>query len=82
MAKTKIGSVKRYGPRYGRTLKDRLATVEKEQKKNHRCPYCTYDQVKQQAVGIFLCSKCGTKFANKAYTVAKVTAIRNDVELE
>ena len=81
MAKKKFGSVKRFGPRYGRTVKERLATIEKEQRKNHRCPYCTYEQVKQQSVGIFLCGKCGAKFASKAYTVAKVALIKTQVEL-
>lgn len=82
MAKKKFGSVKRFGPRYGRTVKERLAKVEKEQRKNHRCPYCSYEKVKQQSVGIFLCGKCGAKFASRAYTVAKPAQIKTKVELE
>jgi len=82
MAKTKkITSTKRFGPRYGRTVKERLNKVEKEQKKSHKCPYCTYDQVKQQSVGIFICAKCETKFASKAYTVAKLPRIKIEEEL-
>lgn len=81
MAKKKFGSVKRFGPRYGRTVKERLGAIEQEQRKKHRCPYCTYERVKQQTVGVFLCGKCGTKFTSKAYTVTKVTPIKTQVEL-
>lgn len=82
MAVKKFGSVKRFGPRYGRTVKDRLAKVEKEQRKNKSCPYCSYEQVKQQSVGIFLCNKCGAKFASRAYAIAKVPQIKTKAELE
>ena len=82
MAAKKFGSVKRFGPRYGRTVKDRLAKVEQEQRKHHRCPYCSYERVKQQSVGIFLCSKCGAKFASRAFTVAKPPQIKTKAELE
>lgn len=78
MAKKKgLGSVNRFGPRYGRTAKERLAKVEKEQKGPHRCPYCSYDKVKYQAVGIWLCSKCGSKFASKAYIVTKAAPVKS-----
>ena len=82
MAKKKIETVKRFGTRYGRTLRERLAKVESQQKKSHRCPYCNYERAKQQSTGIFLCTKCGAKFASKAYTVSKVNTIKTDVELE
>ena len=81
MAAKKFGSVKRFGPRYGRTVKERLAKVEQEQRKAHKCPHCTYEQVKQESVGIFICKKCGAKFANKAYTVAKVAPVKVKKEL-
>ena len=82
MAKKKTEIVKRYGTRYGRTLRERLAKVEAQQKKAHRCPYCNYERAKQQSTGIFVCSKCGAKFASKAYGVSKVSAIKTNVELE
>lgn len=78
----KTGSVKRFGPRYGNTVKARLGKIEAEQKKNHKCPYCTYEQVKQDSVGIFICNKCGAKFASKAYTIAKIAPIKTKVELD
>ena len=72
MAKTEgLGSVKRFGPRYGRTVKLKFATIEREQHKKHKCPYCRSVQVKRQAVGIWYCRKCKAKFTGKAYTIAE-----------
>lgn len=65
--KEKLGSQKRYGPRYGRKLRLKVAAIEKEQKKNHKCPYCSYNKVKRQGLGIWACTKCGNKFAGRAY---------------
>ncbi|MDD5087020.1 MAG: 50S ribosomal protein L37ae [Candidatus Nanoarchaeia archaeon] len=72
MAKTKgLGSIKRFGPRYGRTVKLKLAKVEKEQRKKHKCPYCNSPTVKRVSVGIWYCKKCNSKFTGKAYTLSK-----------
>ena len=73
MAKIKkgLGSIKRFGARYGRTVKLKLAKIEKEQRKKHKCPYCNSMQVKRVAVGIWFCKKCKAKFTGKAYTLAK-----------
>jgi len=68
MAK-KYGITKRFGARYGTTIKLRLATVEVEQRKRHKCPYCGDVKVRRVALGIWQCSKCKAKFSNKAYTV-------------
>ncbi len=66
-----LGSIKRFGPRYGRTVKLKLAKIEKEQRKKHKCPYCSSLQVKRISVGIWFCRKCRAKFTGKAYTIAK-----------
>ena len=73
MAKIKkgLGSIKRFEPRYGRTVKLKLAKIEKEQRKKHKCPYCNSMHVKRLAVGIWFCNKCKAKFTGKAYTLAK-----------
>jgi len=73
MAKIKkeLGSIKRFGARYGRTLKLKLAKIEKEQRKKHKCPYCSSLHVKRVAAGIWSCRKCKAKFTGKAYTIAK-----------
>ena len=66
-----LGSIKRFGSRYGRTVKLKLAKVEKEQRKKHKCPYCNSMQVKRVSAGIWFCKKCNAKFTGKAYTLSK-----------
>ena len=41
----KLGSVKRFGARYGRKPKLKFSKIETEQRKLHKCPYC-HKQVK------------------------------------
>lgn len=62
-----VGSAGRFGTRYGRKLRSKISMVEAEQKKNHICPSCKKPKVKREAKGIWKCSKCGHKFAGRAY---------------
>ena len=66
-----LGSVKRFGARYGRKLKLKFSTIEAEQRKLHKCPYCSKIAVKRVAVGIWKCKKCNAKFTGKAYSISK-----------
>ena len=78
----KYPSTKRFGSRYGRTLREKLGRVEEQQKKSYKCPSCAYDKVKRVSAGIWLCNKCNRKFASKAYTVAKpisVVKVREEI---
>lgn len=63
----KVHSAGRFGSRYGVTIRQKVAEVEKKQKIKHKCPYCNYKKVKRVSVGIWQCRKCGVKFAGKAY---------------
>ena len=66
-----LGSMKRIGIRYGKTVKLRLAEVEKKAKATYKCPHCRYEKAQQQALGIWHCDKCDTTFTGKAYTLSK-----------
>ncbi len=66
-----LGPVKRFGTRYGRTIKYKLAKIEREQKKQHQCPYCSKNKVKRVSYGIWTCEKCKNTFTARAYTVGK-----------
>lgn len=69
--KTGLGSVKRFGTRYGWTIKHKLAKIEFEQKQRHKCPYCSKPKVSYVSYGIWQCDKCGSKFTARAYTVGE-----------
>ena len=74
--KENLGSVKRFGARYGRKPKLKFSKIETEQRKLHKCPYCHKIAVKRIAVGIWGCRKCNAKFTGKAYSVSKKIMIK------
>lgn len=71
MVKKTSLTTKRFGPRYGRTVKQKVAKVEALAKKTYKCPFCSAEKVRKQSAGIWECGKCGKIFASKAYTVDK-----------
>ena len=68
-AKKDTGSAKRFGPRYGRLARIKVARVEEQYKGKVKCPYCNKEGVKRKAAGIWFCKKCSSKFTGKAYAV-------------
>lgn len=76
----KFGSMKRFGARYGRSIKYAFAKVEKEQRRLHKCPYCNKEAVKRIAVGIWNCRKCGAKFTGKAYSIKDIISTKEKEE--
>lgn len=68
-------AVGRYGTRYGRRNREKVALIEIEQKKKHKCPYCAFPKVSRISVGIWKCDKCSAKFTSRAYTVSKPPVI-------
>lgn len=69
MATKKVGSAGRFRAGYGKTVRSRLAEIEKKQRKKQNCPYCKKPGVKRISMGIWLCPKCGKKFASYAYSI-------------
>jgi large subunit ribosomal protein L37Ae len=68
MGKTKkVGSTGKFGVRYGRGVKKRYLAIDKVQKAKHACPRCLKPGLKRTSPGIWLCEKCGLKFAGRAY---------------
>ena len=64
-------SVKRFGSRYGKKVRDRLKAVERLAKRKYKCPKCHNIQARRVSTGIFQCKKCSAKFTGKAYTISK-----------
>lgn len=75
-----FGSVKRFGARYGRTVKHKLAKIEAELRKKHKCPYCHSPSAKRVVVGIWSCKKCNAKFTGKAYSISKKITVKERPE--
>jgi len=65
----KIGTAGRFGARYGKTVREKVAKIEAKQRKKQTCPYCQKQTAKRVSMGIFSCKKCNSKFTGKAYTV-------------
>jgi len=69
--KHKSTTTKRFGPRYGITGKEKVARIEAEMRKLHKCPYCAQEKVRRLVMGVWECKKCLAKFTGKAYTTVK-----------
>lgn len=67
MARTKLGSASRFGPRYGTPLKQVVREIEKTQKTRQICPQCGRKSLKRKGYSIWICKKCGAKVAGGAY---------------
>jgi large subunit ribosomal protein L37Ae len=76
----KSSSSRRFGPRYGKTVKSRLDTIEGQQKKSYICPYCNYKKVRRVSAGIWKCGKCGKKFTSRAFEVRPKSQIGKSEE--
>ncbi len=81
MAKSKIGTTGRYGPRYGIKIRRRTAAIEGNLRKKHRCPRCLHYSVSRVSTGIWACKRCNLKFAGGAYVpVARRSKIGQEKE--
>mgnify|MGYP006278354583 FL=1 len=67
MVKKKTGSAKRFGVRYGRTSREKVAALENEMQQQQLCPYCRKKGVKRVSSGIWNCKKCNSTFTGQAY---------------
>lgn len=74
-----IGLIKRFGARYGRTLREKVAKIDHESRRRHACPYCSRVAVKRQAAGIWHCRKCSKTFTGRAYTLSSKILLREEI---
>ncbi|MFB6082157.1 MAG: 50S ribosomal protein L37ae [Halanaeroarchaeum sp.] len=63
----KTGSAGRFGARYGRVARRRVAEIESDMHEDHVCPECGSRSVDRKGTGIWQCEKCGHKYAGGAY---------------
>jgi len=67
MAKKK--SLKGLGARYGIKLRKQYTKIHIQLKNKRTCPECGSKKFGREAVGIWVCAKCGFKIAGTAYDV-------------
>ncbi len=67
MAK-KLGLGGSFGARYGTLARRQYVDIVTGLRRKHECPRCKFRTVKRASVGIWLCRKCGYKFAGGAYS--------------
>ena len=72
----KTGAGKRFGSRYGRHLRDKVAEVESGYRGRSKCPYCGKNRVKRVAAGIWKCNSCDAKFTGRAYGLSKKIVVQ------
>lgn len=61
------GSAGRFGARYGRVARRRVAEIEEEMREDHVCPDCGERRVERDGTGIWECGKCGHRFTGGTY---------------
>jgi len=66
----KIGPAGGLGSRYGVTARRRFSETMSEMRRKHVCPQCSTNSVRRESVGIWVCTRCGFKFAGGAYVPA------------
>ncbi|MFT4890318.1 MAG: large subunit ribosomal protein L37Ae [Halobacteriales archaeon] len=65
--KGRTGSAGRFGARYGRVSRRRVAEIEEEMRDDHVCPECGEARVDRKGTGIWECSRCGYRFTGGTY---------------
>ncbi|MBS3078747.1 50S ribosomal protein L37ae [Candidatus Pacearchaeota archaeon] len=67
MVKTKkVGAAGRFGARYGRSVRHKIAEIESVQRKKQKCLFCN-GVAKRLAKGLWQCNKCDRKFASNTF---------------
>ncbi|MEM2352018.1 MAG: 50S ribosomal protein L37ae [Thermoproteota archaeon] len=63
----KVSPARGFGAKYGVSVRKRWVSIVTEEKKRHTCPQCGFRTVQRESVGIWVCKKCGIRFAGGAY---------------
>ncbi|MEA1907074.1 MAG: 50S ribosomal protein L37ae [Euryarchaeota archaeon] len=63
----KTKSAGRFGVRYGRNIRKKVANIEEKTHHKHKCIQCGFPSVRRVGTGIWRCAKCGHTFAGGTY---------------
>ncbi|GAB3683225.1 50S ribosomal protein L37ae [Salinarchaeum chitinilyticum] len=64
---SRTGSAGRFGARYGRVARKRVAEIEADTNADHECPECGEERVVRTDTGIWACEACDHTFTGGAY---------------
>jgi large subunit ribosomal protein L37Ae len=68
MALKKLKASGKFGPRYGKKLRELYDKIFETCKKKYTCPVCAKEKVVRRiSFGVWKCSRCETKFASGAF---------------
>ena len=67
MAVKIAGNRGRFGTRYGKSTRDKIARAESSVRKSRKSPFTNTNSVRRVSAGIWYCKKSGIKFTGKAY---------------
>ena len=70
MRTKKVKSAGRFGARYGRKVRTKIAELESLQRKKQKCIFCG-GIAKRVSKGIWHCKKCNKKFVSHVYFLKK-----------
>lgn len=60
-------STRRFGARYGSTVRKRVEKIERKKKRKYMCPNCKKRTLRWISIGLWECRKCGFKMAGAAF---------------
>lgn len=63
----RVGSAGRFGARYGRISRKRVADIERLMRQDHACPSCEAQAVSRDGTGVWECGRCGYRFAGGTF---------------
>jgi len=63
----RTGSAGRFGARYGRVARRRVAEIESDMHEDHVCPECGKDRVDRAGTGVWECGFCGYTYTGGTY---------------
>ncbi|MBS3093597.1 50S ribosomal protein L37ae [Candidatus Pacearchaeota archaeon] len=66
MKTKKVKASGRFGARYGRRVRTKIADLESIQRKKQHCIFCN-GVAKRLSKGIWQCNKCGKKFTGSVF---------------
>jgi large subunit ribosomal protein L37Ae len=74
-----VGSVGRFGPRYGVRIRRRVQEIEQSRRAKHVCPKCQAQAVHRRSSGVWQCRHCGHVFAGGAYRPVVTTSFKREI---